>query len=169
MTSLRLFILTVSLLAHSVLLRGQDYMDIPRIQDGEMEFDGYLNEGFWDLQTPLDLFITQPVYGGEQQEKSEIFLTYDSKYLYLAGRLFVSDESLIGETGKTRDMMKPNSGSRRISKVHKTFEPVDDLLPRTLTSAQMSAMRINRPKKPPISIFMLRPFLSRMVHIGPGR
>jgi hypothetical protein len=44
-------------------------------------------------------------------------------------------------------MMKPTSGKRRINTVHRTFAPVDDPLPSTFTSAQTSAIKINRPNR----------------------
>src|SRR5690606_8965870 len=76
-------------------------------------------------------------------------------------------QAVFGARGPaTSHMMKPTTGRRRINSVHNTLLPVEDLLPSTLTSAQTSAIRTRRPRKPPTSILMVRPFSSRQFRAG---
>jgi hypothetical protein len=45
-------------------------------------------------------------------------------------------------------MIKPNNGKIRTKRTHKTFEPTEDLPWTILMTAQISAMRINKPMIP---------------------
>ena len=71
-------------------------------------FDGILDEDAWNEITPLEHGTYLPTYGGEAKENSEFLLTYDDKYIYLGGRLY-SKPSNISDTGKSRDLFKPNN------------------------------------------------------------
>lgn len=69
----------------------------------------------------------------EQYRKDE---TYQIHLLYARALLGPAKNHII----------RPSTGSIRIRSVHSTFAMVDAPLPRTLTIAQMSAMRIMMPK-----------------------
>ena len=65
-----------------------------------IKFDGIPNEKGWSdiIQLPHGVYL--PTYGDQPTEKSEFFLTYDDKYIYLAGNLF-APASRISDTGKS--------------------------------------------------------------------
>lgn len=65
--------------------------------------DGKLDEGVWDKVQPIKYKMQIPQYGEEPSEYSEVFLAYDEEYLYLAGRLHLSDPSYLRNTTYKRD------------------------------------------------------------------
>lgn len=68
-----------------------------------MTFDGLLDEPFWDnlKKTP---FRTQlPELDKEPSEKSDIYLAYDDDYIYMCGRMYLSDPSFYRATTFKRD------------------------------------------------------------------
>lgn len=71
------------------LLRIEAY----RLQPGEnFILDGRMDEPFWKNVTPATRFTQQnPVEGGEPSEKTEVFIAYDSDYLYIAAFLYDSN------------------------------------------------------------------------------
>ena len=71
-------------------------------------FDGVLDEEAWQMLEPLDHGVYLPSYGGTAKVNSEFFLTYDDKYIYLGGNLY-ADPADISDTGKSRDLFKPNN------------------------------------------------------------
>ena len=77
-------------------------IELPRVK-GELIFDGKVDEAFWDEMEPLKLTMHIPNFGEEPTEKADVFLTYDNDYIYLTGRMFVSDSSCIRGTTYKRD------------------------------------------------------------------
>ncbi len=65
--------------------------------------DGIIDEPIWEEVPPF--FITQyePVYQGELSEKTDIRVTYDNKFLYIAGKMFTKDASTIASNSLYRD------------------------------------------------------------------
>ena len=60
------------------------------------EIDGVLDDEIWKSATVLsDLHQFQPVDQGVPSERSEFYLTYSERYLYIAARLYDSDPSAI--------------------------------------------------------------------------
>lgn len=81
---------------------SQNIIDAQRIT-GEITFDGNANEVAWDAIKPLDLKMQIPNLGDDPTEKGDMFLAYDDEYLYLGGRLHLSDSSYYRPTTYKRD------------------------------------------------------------------
>jgi hypothetical protein len=68
-------------------------INIARI-DSQPEIDGVLDDAFWQQATVLtDMHQFQPVDHAEPSEKSEFYLAYNERFLYVAARLYDSDPS----------------------------------------------------------------------------
>jgi len=72
-----------------------------RIQS--LDFDGKLEEDFYGDLTSLKFIRFQPTYSDTPTENLRVYILYDEHYLYLAGRLFVSDPDLIRSQSFKRD------------------------------------------------------------------
>src|SRR5690606_17585030 len=60
------------------------------------EIDGVLDDEIWrDATVISDLHQYQPVDHGEPSERSEFYLTYTDRFLYVGARLFDSNPSAI--------------------------------------------------------------------------
>jgi hypothetical protein len=81
---------------------SQDRMTIQRIQ-GELNFDGVIDDECWDKLTPLPMVMHTPNFGNEPSEKSEVMICYDNNYLYVGARLFDSKPSEMLISSKKRD------------------------------------------------------------------
>lgn len=81
---------------------------IPRIT-GEVKLDGLSDESAWQGILPVPVVRHTPNFGNRPSEKTEIFLAHDKNFLYVAGRLYVSDPSLIQAASKKRDELSPSS------------------------------------------------------------
>ncbi len=68
-----------------------------------INFDGIPDEAAWQSTTRLHYKMQIPNYGQPPSERSDIFLTFDKDYLYLAGRLYLSDPSFYRPTTYKRD------------------------------------------------------------------
>ena len=86
------------LLASSV----QDTLIIHK-SEAVISFDGKCDEDAWTQVSPLPLLMYTPNHGNNPSEKSEIFVTYDDEYFYLAGRLYYANGAEIQATSKKRD------------------------------------------------------------------
>jgi hypothetical protein len=61
--------------------------------------DGIPDEPAWQEITPFPMKVYQPVYGGEMSNRTVIKVTYDDKYLYIAGELYDSEpENIVANT-----------------------------------------------------------------------
>ncbi|MGM0667277.1 MAG: DUF5916 domain-containing protein [Bacteroidota bacterium] len=60
--------------------------------EGELKFDGIINEEGWDKISPLELITFAPDYGAEPSEKTIVKIAYDRDYLY-AGAI-LSDSNI---------------------------------------------------------------------------
>jgi len=75
-----------------------------RIQEGEVQLDGFLNEAIWSNAEKADRFLqSEPVEGAEPSEKTEISVAYNSTHLYIGATLHDSDPSGIIGYQKERD------------------------------------------------------------------
>tara|TARA_R110000868_G_scaffold304437_16_gene565264 strand:+ start:41312 stop:43549 length:2238 start_codon:yes stop_codon:yes gene_type:complete len=65
--------------------------------------DGIIDEEIWESIPPF--FITQyePVYLGNLSEETDIRVTYDDEFLYVAGKMFTNDASTIASNSLYRD------------------------------------------------------------------
>lgn len=57
----------------------------------EINFDGRLDEGFWQSMTQVTTTQHIPVTGQEVSEGANIYLTYDKEYLYIAANIYGDD------------------------------------------------------------------------------
>lgn len=89
---------------------GQDAVKIARLS-GQVEFDGYPYEEAWNGLEYFPLTMHRPNYGTEPSEKSEVMIAYDTEYLWIGARLFMSDATKIIATSKSRDEMSRSSDS----------------------------------------------------------
>lgn len=82
--------------------RAQSIMEASRLS-GPITLDGVLNESAWEDAAPLPYTMQMPQFGTEPSERSEVLLAYDEEYLYLGGRLWLSDPSFLRPTTFKRD------------------------------------------------------------------
>ncbi len=73
--------------------------------ESPIDFDGAVNESVWDNIEPLSLTTQSPVYHAEPISQTEIRLTYDNAYIYLAGKMYVNHKDDIVSNSKRRDAM----------------------------------------------------------------
>lgn len=90
------------LLLHPAAATTQSILDASRLS-GPIILDGVLDEGAWEEATILPYRMQQPQFGVDPSEKAEVLLGYDGEYLYLGGRLWLSDPSLVRPTTFKRD------------------------------------------------------------------
>ncbi|MFQ5446653.1 MAG: DUF5916 domain-containing protein [Saprospiraceae bacterium] len=97
--------LSVAVLLCSPFIFSQNVIIDAHRLTGEINFDGRVNEVAWQ-DVPLTEFKMQvPEFGQEPTERSEVRLAYDDKYLYLSGKMYLSDSSLYRGTTFKRDAM----------------------------------------------------------------
>lgn len=94
------FILPALLWANPLI--SQTVMTACRIQ-GPVTLDGILNESAWEKVPPLPYKMQNPQFGASPSERAEVLLAYDDDYLYLGGRLWLSDPSYLRPTTYKRD------------------------------------------------------------------
>ena len=85
--------------------RAQERITIQRIQ-GEIKFDGAIDDACWDNVQPLQMVMHTPTFGNQPTEKSEVMICYDNTYLYVGARLFDSDPSKMLISSKKRDELE---------------------------------------------------------------
>jgi hypothetical protein len=104
MKSFRLAALAAALCCSQILFSQQQILDIQRLTE-PVTFDGKVNEAAWTGATPLPFSQQQPNFGQPPTEHSEAFLAYDDEYLYMAGRMHLSDSALYRATTFKRDAL----------------------------------------------------------------
>ncbi|MCB9288143.1 MAG: carbohydrate binding family 9 domain-containing protein [Lewinellaceae bacterium] len=70
---------------------------------GPVVLDGELEDEAWKAISPLPYKMQMPQFGTEPSEKAEVLLAYDEEYLYLGGKLCLSDPSYLRPTTFKRD------------------------------------------------------------------
>jgi hypothetical protein len=86
----------------------QEQISIPRIE-GEIKFDGIVDDAAWQKVQPLNMVMHTPTFGNQPTEKSEVMLCYDNTYLYVGARLFDSNPSGMLISSKKRDESEVSS------------------------------------------------------------
>jgi hypothetical protein len=81
-------------------------MFIP-VLNGNIIFDGIVNDSCWDNLTPLPVVMHIPTFGNQPTEKSDIYICHDNTYVYLAGRFFDKEASKINVSSLMRDDIPP--------------------------------------------------------------
>jgi hypothetical protein len=77
-----------------------DYV-VPRIQ-GEVTFDGRVNEAAWEAVDPLEAVAHYPTFGAPMTERTEFRMAYDDEYIYFSCRAYDSEPERILSTTTTR-------------------------------------------------------------------
>lgn len=105
------FILLLAFFIPAPSLEAETLTDTLEIQKSKSPviFDGRCDESVWNEISPIELMMYQPNHGSMPTEKSEVFLTYDDNYLYLAGRLYYQSGTKITATSKKRDAFDPGN------------------------------------------------------------
>jgi hypothetical protein len=81
---------------------SQEQVSIPRIE-GELKFDGVVDDACWQKIKPLELVMHIPTFGIQPSEKSEVMICYDDAYLYVGARLYDSNAASMLISSKKRD------------------------------------------------------------------
>ncbi len=74
-----------------------------------VNFDGIPDEPAWDGCPAFPMVQNMPRFGDPATERTEIFMAYDDRYLYLAGRLYTSRKEYIRSVSKKRDFFSANT------------------------------------------------------------
>lgn len=81
---------------------SQEQISIARI-DGEIKFDGIVDDACWHNIKPLQLVMHTPTFNNQPTEKSEVMLCYDNTYLYIGARLYDAHPADMLISSKKRD------------------------------------------------------------------
>ncbi len=65
--------------------------------------DGIPDEAAWEAVEPFPMVQYEPVFKGSLSEKTDIRVTYDDEYLYVAAKMFTEDPSTIAANSLYRD------------------------------------------------------------------
>ncbi len=98
----KIFLSIICFIAHAALVYSQEQISIPRI-DGELRFDGSVDDACWQNVRPLTMVMHTPTFGNPTTEKSDIMICYDNTYLYVGARLFDSRPGEMLISSKKRD------------------------------------------------------------------
>jgi len=105
----RFFVLLILFLTHLLSTASEPDTLIIKRTSGPIELDGLSNEEAWKQIEPLPVIMQVPDFGIEPTEKTEILVTYNDNYLYVAGRLFDSEPDKIQYPSMKRDEMNVNN------------------------------------------------------------
>lgn len=70
---------------------------------GDIILDGKVDEAAWQSAPPVILQQQIPQYGQAPSERCEVFMAYNDTYLYMAGRMYLSDSAFYRPTTYKRD------------------------------------------------------------------
>jgi hypothetical protein len=71
--------------------------------EGELILDGISDEALWSNACSVPFIVYRPVWGMEPSERTELLVTYDEAYLYVAGRCFTKDINTLVARNLVRD------------------------------------------------------------------
>jgi hypothetical protein len=95
-------ILFAVIISSILTAQSQELLTIPRIQ-GEIKFDGTVDDPCWQNLKILPMVMHTPTFGNQPTEKSEVLICYDNTYIYVGARLFDSEATKMLVTSKKRD------------------------------------------------------------------
>ncbi|NBW70205.1 MAG: hypothetical protein EBR32_02155 [Bacteroidetes bacterium] len=104
-----LFVLTVSQIFSQDLVnnRTESIVTIAPLS-GEISLDGRLSESVWKELSPFPMTQLVPIHQGEMSEQTRIYMTYDSKFVYIAAENLTRDASSIISNTLRRDDYEAN-------------------------------------------------------------
>ena len=76
--------------------------------EGEIELDGRLSETIWSQIAPFPMTQLVPIYEAPMSEETQIYMTYDAKYVYIAAKNLTKDASTIISNTLQRDDYQAN-------------------------------------------------------------
>ncbi|WP_445452435.1 DUF5916 domain-containing protein [Flavobacterium sp. 25HG05S-40] len=98
---------TICLLFSIGLTAQEKPIEITKISE-PIIFDGIINEPIWLNASSFTLTRQSPDYGTKPSEITEVRMVYDSKFIYVATKLFHKNTSEIQDFSKQRDAGGPN-------------------------------------------------------------
>jgi hypothetical protein len=155
-TILKKTIILVLFVLSNITSHAQELFLIPRIQ-GEIKFDGTVNDQCWQNIQPLQMVMHTPTFGNQPTEKSEVLICYDNTFIYVGARLFDSNASKMLVTSKKRDEVSNSNESFSI--VFDSFNDKENALVFSTTPSSLrSDLTVfndaisNNPRNPPFNI-----------------
>ncbi|MDJ1503762.1 carbohydrate binding family 9 domain-containing protein [Xanthocytophaga agilis] len=103
------YLLTLLLIGFTGVLYAQDttYFSKPPLEiqklEGSIILDGLSDEAAWQTIPPFPFVVFEPVWGTSPTEKTELLITHDNQFVYVAGRCYTKDSSTIVARTLTRD------------------------------------------------------------------
>lgn len=70
---------------------------------GTINFDGICSPEEWNQLEPIPMQMFRPIHNVEPTERSEIYITYDEAYFYVASRCYYENGAYISSVSKKRD------------------------------------------------------------------
>jgi Domain of unknown function (DUF5916) len=98
----RLFLISMCFFASALVAYPQNQISIPRI-NGEISFDGNVDDACWQNIKPLTMVMHTPTFGNQPTERSEIMICYDNTYLYIGARLYDANPAGMLISSRKRD------------------------------------------------------------------
>jgi hypothetical protein len=99
-----LFLMCLPLWIGAKVPKPQEQKTVKAVQaDQSITVDGILNEKIWQQEGSSDFLQSDPHDGAQPTEKTEVWVAYDEKALYVAARLYDSQPELITRQLGRRD------------------------------------------------------------------
>lgn len=70
---------------------------------GAITFDGICSSEEWNQLEPIPMQMFRPIHNVKPTERSEIYITYDEAYFYVASRCYYENGAYISSVSKKRD------------------------------------------------------------------
>lgn len=154
-TILKKFLFLAVIIFSMISVQAQDLVSIPRIQ-GEIRFDGTVNDPCWQNIEPLPMVMHTPIFGNQPTEKSEVMICYDDTYIYVGARLFDSEATKMLITSKKRD--EGSNSNESLSIVFDSFNDKENALVFSTTPsglrtdlAVLNDAMASNPRNPPFN------------------
>lgn len=96
------FLFVVLSYLFSIHLSAQESIKLVKT-NSPIILDGLIDEEIWGLIKPFNFTQYEPVFEGELSEITEVKVTYDDEFLYVAGKMFTNDPSTIASNSLYRD------------------------------------------------------------------
>lgn len=154
-TILKKFLFLAVIIFSMISVQAQDLVSIPRIQ-GEIRFDGTVNDPCWQNIEPFPMVMHTPIFGNQPTEKSEVMICYDDTYIYVGARLFDSEATKMLITSKKRD--EGSNSNESLSIVFDSFNDKENALVFSTTPsglrtdlAVLNDAMASNPRNPPFN------------------